>query len=144
MPRSPGAVELADVGELVVTARRRVPAVFQAVADESQESRASAHLDQEPRDRITLAVEAHQVLGVFLDLEQTRQRDLAAPGQQVDGDLVVPPPLALVFAQERRPFVGPARHRAAEIAGEDRVGHFVGKAEARMRSSRPSTVIADR
>src|ERR1700719_3250296 len=101
MPRSPGAVELTDVGELVMNSRRRVPAVFQTVADEPQEARASSHLDQETRDRIALTVEAHQVLGVILDQEETRQGKLAPARQQIDGDLVVAVPLALVFAQER-------------------------------------------
>src|SRR5262249_45338783 len=48
VPGSPGAVELADVRQLVMCACRRIPAAFETVPDELQESGASAHLDQEP------------------------------------------------------------------------------------------------
>src|SRR5208337_2504560 len=62
MPGSPGAVELPNIGQAVVVQRRTVPSRPEAVADKVQEPGPAADLDQEPRDRITLAVERHQVL----------------------------------------------------------------------------------
>src|SRR5262245_36670647 len=45
VPGAPGAIELADVGELIVDARGGVPAIFHPVADELEEARPSPHLD---------------------------------------------------------------------------------------------------
>src|SRR5512135_3901591 len=101
MPGTPGAVELADVGQAVVTARGGIPAGAAAVADELEEARASAHLDQEARDGIAMAVEAHQVARVFLDPEQAGERQVAPAGEQVDGDPVMSPSLLLVLAEQR-------------------------------------------
>src|SRR5262249_18711805 len=94
--------------------RRLVPGLLHPLADELQESGAAPNLDEEPRDRIALAVEAHQVLRILLDPEQARERHVAAPGEQGLDDLIVPLLLALVLAQEGGPLVGPARHGAAE------------------------------
>src|SRR5262249_55948091 len=78
VPRAPGAVELADTGQLIVAPRGDVPALRHPIADEFQEARPAAHLDEELRDRVTLAIEAHQVPGVVLDHEQAGQGELAA------------------------------------------------------------------
>src|SRR5580693_810852 len=100
MPRAPGEVELTDVRKLIMSAGRGVPTLFETIADEPKEARASSHLDQEPRDRITLTVEAHQVFGIVLDREESSEWDFAAPREQIEGDLVVAATFTVVFTQE--------------------------------------------
>src|SRR3954454_12840038 len=79
VPGAPGAVELADVGQAVVGPGGDVPAGPGPVADEPEEAGAAPHLDEEARDRVALAVEAHQVAGVFLDGEEAGQGEVAPP-----------------------------------------------------------------
>ena len=122
------SIKLDETGETVVGPGRPVPAGLRTVADELEEPGTPPHLDEEPRDRVPLTIEAHQVARVFLGDEQPVEREVAATREQVVDDLVVSLELAEILAQERRPLISPARHRAAEVGGEDGVGHLVRQA----------------
>ena len=100
VPGSPGAVQFADVRQLVVGPGGDVPPLPHAVADELQEAGSSTHLDQEAGDGVTLPIKAHQVLGIILDHEESSERQLTAAGEQVDGDLIVSLPFELILAEQ--------------------------------------------
>src|SRR3954471_13119607 len=89
VPGAPGPVELVDAGQAVMGPRGGVPAAPGAVPDEGQEAGPPARLDEELGDRVPLAVEAHQVVGIFLDREEPFERQVAPSRDQVEDDLVV-------------------------------------------------------
>ena len=74
---------------------------------------------------LALTVEAHEVARIILSAKQAGQRHVAATSEQVDDDPVVATVFDAILAQERRPLIGPSRHRPAEVGGEDRVRDLV-------------------
>src|SRR5262249_10190397 len=135
-----GTIELANVGQSVVGSGGAVPAGVKPVADKLEKAGPSPHLDQEPRNRIALAVEAHQVVRIFLDDEEPGQWQIAPSFEQVDRYLIVPVPFALILAEQRSPLIGPAGHGPAEVGGEDGVRHLV---RQRRRENSVETAFDD-
>jgi hypothetical protein len=85
-----------------------------------------AAFDEIVRHREPLGVETHHFAArVFLQAEESPQRDLLIAIENLPRKTVVPILFNLVFRKDGTAFVGPARHRLAEMMGKDGMRNFV-------------------
>ena len=97
------------------------------MADEGEECPPVAALDEIIGHRITLGIQAHHLARIFLEAEQAAHRNLLIAVEDLPHEFVVAVAFEVVFGEHAAAFIGPARHRLAEVEREHRMRDFVGQ-----------------
>jgi hypothetical protein len=82
--------------------------------------------DQKIRHRVTFGVQHHDIIGILHQSEQASQGNgTSRRPQNLSYRLIVYGAFVIVFGEYGTTFVGPARHRRAEVIGQHRMRDFV-------------------